>query len=283
MHKTPTTMVTLAAIGLLCLGGAAPNTASTSTYPMSQNGPPTYEGFTEPVKQIEVSASQSGRVASVLARRGDIVAKGDMLMLLDTQVLEASRRVAQSKANASARQQALKIEHDIKQDRYEKLFKLQQDGAGSPEEVKRAEADANIAKLNWEAAKEDTELKELELAEIEARIEQRRARSPIDGVVTDVIKETGEYVSLSEPHVATVVQLENLRVTFFVSTEVAARLSVQQKVNLTLPGNDSGPFGQIEHIGAVTEADSGRVRVDVLIANPDRQYRSGVRCLLTLP
>ena len=211
MHKTPTTMVTLAAVGLLCLSGAGPNRPSTSAYPTSQKGPRTYEGFTEPVRQIEVSASESGRLAKMHARRGDTVAEGDMLMLLDTQVLEASRRVAKSKANASARQQALKIEHDIKQDRYKKLFKLQQDGAGSPEEVKRAEADASIANLNWEAAKEDTELKELELAEIEARIEQRRIRSPINGVVTDIIKESGEYVSLSEPHVATVVQLDTLR------------------------------------------------------------------------
>jgi hypothetical protein len=34
----------------------------------------------------------------------------------------------------------------------------------------------------------------------------------------------------------------------------------------------------VDYVSPVTNADSGRVRVDVLLNNPSQKYRSGVRC-----
>ena len=243
-----------------------------------------FEGFTEPIRKIQVAASESARVANVVVKRGAVIQKGDVLMELDTKLLEASLRVAQAKSRASARIDALRIEQEMKEDRYAKIHGLHASGAGSPEETKRAKADAAVAALNVQSALEDQTTSELEVAEIEARIEQRRVRSPINGVVTDLMQEPGEYVSLNEPHIATVVQLETLRVTFFFPTDLAASLREGQILKLQLPGTNPPEttvqaVGEVEHIAAVTAADSGRVRVDVLIANPKRVYRSGVRCL----
>ena len=243
-----------------------------------------YEGFTEPIRKIEVAASESARVADAVVKRGAVVKKGDVLMQLDTKLLEASLRVAQAKASASARIDALRIEQEIRDDRYTKIRALQESGAGSPEETKRAKADASVAALNVQSALEDQMLSQLEVAEIEARIEQRRVRAPISGVVTEVIQEPGEYVSLTEPHVATVVQLDTLRVNFFIPTDLATSMYEGQRLQLQLPGANPPETKQIavaevQHIAAVTAADSGRVRIDVLIENPQRAYRSGVRCI----
>ena len=243
-----------------------------------------YEGFTEPIRKIEVAASESARVADAVVKRGAVVKKGDVLMQLDTKLLEASLRVAQAKASASARIDALRIEQEIRDDRYTKIRALQESGAGSPEETKRAKADASVAALNVQSALEDQMLSQLEVAEIEARIEQRRVRAPISGVVTEVIQEPGEYVSLTEPHVATVVQLDTLRVNFFIPTDLATSMYEGQRLQLQLPGANPPEtkqvaVGEVQHIAAVTAADSGRVRIDVLIENPQRAYRSGVRCI----
>ena len=243
-----------------------------------------YEGFTEPIRKIEVAASESARVADAVVKRGAVVKKGDVLMQLDTKLLEASLRVAQAKASASARIDALRIEQEIRDDRYTKIRALQESGAGSPEETKRAKADASVAALNVQSALEDQMLSQLEVAEIEARIEQRRVRAPISGVVTEVIQEPGEYVSLTEPHVATVVQLDTLRVNFFIPTDLATSMYEGQRLQLQLPGANPPEtkqvaVGEVQHIAAVTAADSGRVRIDVLIEKPQRAYRSGVRCI----
>ena len=253
-----------------------------------QSGPRVYEAFTQPKRIIKVAASESGRVAQVLTKRGDTVKQGDVLLVLDTQVLERSRDVAKARSENSAKLRSLQIDAKLKQDRQRKIQELYESGAGSVEENAKASADAEVAQLNVQAAIEEQNLNRLQLAEIEARIEQRRVRSPIDGIATEVLKEIGEFVALSEPQVFTVVQLNQLRATFFVHTDFATRLNVGQSLTLTLPTtrSETGRVlnaevnAMVEHIGAVTQADSGRVRLDVLIDNRDSRYRSGVRCLL---
>ncbi|QDV88665.1 efflux RND transporter periplasmic adaptor subunit [Planctomycetes bacterium TBK1r] len=239
-----------------------------------------FSGFTEPFREIELCVAESGSVDTVLIHRGMKVDEGQLLITLDCDVLQASRNVASARAESRSRIDALIIESDLKHQRYEKLQQLLDDGAGSVEEVRRAKADASVAMLEVDAAREEIRLRKLELREIEARIEQRRVYSPISGVITDVTKQPGEYVSLQEPHVATVVQLDRLRVTLFVPTSVAGSLDSMSEVDLWQPESDQRCVGRVDYVGVVTEADSGRVRVDLLIDNPNRHYRSGVRCQL---
>ncbi len=243
----------------------------------------TYEGFTEPDRTLEVSAADMGRVDEVHVKRGDRVQQGALLMTLDTRVLEAARRAVAAKAKSVARLEALRVEHELRENRYRKLLELQRDGAGSPEEANRAKADADVARLNVRAAEDDLQLSQLELAEIESRIEQRRIRSPVDGNVTDVLKDVGEFVSTNQPHVATIVQLHVLRVTFYLPTEVAMSLQEGRTVRLTFPDFQTETTGHVEYVAEVTEADSGRVRVDVLLDNGQRKWRSGIRCRISLP
>jgi RND family efflux transporter MFP subunit len=238
----------------------------------------TYEGFTEPVRSIEVAAGDTGRIVETYVARGDHVSRGDLLMVLDQSVLEASRKVTEARAAAAARVQALEVERELQEGRYRKLLELQQEGAGSTEEVNRARADAEVARLKVEAAREELDISRLELEEIAARIERRRVRSPIDGIVTDVLKELGEYVSANDPHVATVVQLDTLRVTFYLPTELAMPLARGANIPLRFPELRRTTTGRVEYVSPVTEADSGRARVDVIVANSGGTIRSGIRC-----
>lgn len=242
----------------------------------------TFEAFTEPIHSIDASAADTGRIAEVNVKRGDRVRRGDLLMVLDSQVLDASRQLADRKASSSARIMALEVELELRINRFEQLRGLLGDGAGNPEEVRRARADADVARLNVQAAREDQELARLQLAEIEARIEQRKIRSSLDGIVTEVLKEPGEYVSTLDPHVVTIVRLDQLRATFYVPTETARFLSVEDAARLKMASTRRDATGRIEYIAPLTEADSGRVRVDVLIDNTKGTFRSGVRCTLGL-
>ena len=239
----------------------------------------TFEGFTEPFRSIDVSASDSGSVSEINVKRGDRVESGQLLIALDSTVLEASRRVAEMRTRSVARIEALRIEHQLREDRYRQLLALHDEGAGSAEEVKRAKADVDVAKLNIQAAEEELAKSRLELGEIEARLDQRRVRSPVDAIVTDVRKEVGEYVSVTEPHCVTIVQLEKLRVTFYLPTPLALTLKPGQSIALSFPDFKKRTDGQIEYVARVTEADSGRVRVDVLLDNTKGEWRSGVRCV----
>lgn len=239
-----------------------------------------FDSFTRPVQVINVAAAESGRVAAVNVQRGDVVRSGQVLMQLDARTLEAARRVAEAEAASSATIDGLKIEHELQLQRRKQLETLSEDGLSSQEELNRAIADEQISLAALRAAEELQQQKVLRVEEIEARIAARSVTSTINGIVTDVRKEPGEFVSAADPEVVTIVDLRQLRSTFFLTTGVAEQLSLQQPVHVRISGRGKSVRGIVEYIGVVTEADSGRVRVDVLLKNDKGSIRSGIRCRL---
>lgn len=242
-----------------------------------------FEGYTSPFRSIEVAASDAGRVAEVGVKRGDIVKKGQLLLRLDSTVLQASRRVSAADAVASAKVSALAVEHELRLDRLRQFQTLSDDGGSSEQELRRAKADEQVAMFHLEEAREQQKKAQLTLDEIDTRIAAHSILSPIQGVVTHVEKDVGEFVSPTQPEVVTIVDLSQLRATFYLTTSDAMRVVAGQKANLLMPETSQQVVSVIEYVAATTAADSGRVRVDVLIDNQHRTHRSGLRCLLQLP
>jgi RND family efflux transporter MFP subunit len=238
------------------------------------------EAFTEPIETIQVACSEFGIIGNVNVKRGQVVEADQLLFELDMSVLKASLRLAQAKANSKASRRAAEVEFETKSTRYEKLVRLISQKAGSPQEVERAKADVEVARQNVEAIIEEIEQYSLESQRIESQMERRRVRSPIAGVVIDTRKKKGEYVANSDPHLATVVQLDTLRVVFYLPTSRAAKIKSGHDAEILLTETNQKAKGSVEYVAPITNADSGRVRVEVLIENANHQYRSGVRCRL---
>jgi hypothetical protein len=53
-------------------------------------------------------------------------------------------------------------------------------------------------------------------------------------------------------------------------------------VALILPESEQNAVGEVEFVSPVSEAESGTVRVKVLLKNPQGKYRCGVRCVIDL-
>ncbi len=239
-----------------------------------------FDGFTEPFRKIEVAASETGTVAQLLVHEGDHVTKGQALATLDNDVLEVSREIATANVQAKGKQESAIAERELRKTRVERLEPLRAEGHASQEEVDRARADLAVAEANLQAAREQHQLDALERKKIEAMIERRTLRSPIDGFVLKIQKDEREFVSANSASVATVIQLDPLRVVFSLPNVYAAKLSAGGKVDLELPENGAKVRGKVEFVAPVTEAESGTVRVKVLIDNAHGAYRCGVRCLL---
>ncbi len=239
-----------------------------------------FDGFTEPFRKIEVAASETGTVAQLLVHEGDQVARGQVLATLDNDVLEVSREIAAANVQAKGKLDSAVAERDLRETRLERLEPLLTEGHASQEEIDRAKADLAVAEANLKAAREQHQLDELESKRVAAMIERRTVRSPIDGYVLKLQKDEREFVSVGSASVATVVQLDPLRAVFSLPTVNAAKLSVGNDVDLELPECGAKIRGTVEFVAPVTEAESGTVRVKVLIDNAGGAYRSGVRCLL---
>lgn len=248
----------------------------------SASEPLTVEGFLEPYHQIDLAPAEPGTVAELQVEEGEPVKPGQLLGTLDCEVLLISLAIAEQSRDARGRLDAARAERDIKQARLSSLLALQQRAHASTQEVQRARADLEIAQANLLMAEEQRQIAELECKKVEAMLERRRLRSPIDGIVARIYREETEYVTSAEPTVLTVVQLNPLRVVFSVPTAQSQRLSPDAVVPLLLPESGLRLDGRVEYVAPITDADSGTVRVKVLIDNSENLYRAGVRALLLL-
>jgi multidrug efflux pump subunit AcrA (membrane-fusion protein) len=146
----------------------------------------------------------------------------------------------------------------------------------------RAETDLEIALARVKQAEEETELYGLECQRIQAQIDRRHIRSPINGVIAEGYKEVGEAVLASDPRLLTLVQLDQLRIRFSAVPDQTARIRPGQSAEMCLAENSQPIHGTVDRIDAVMDAKSGTLDIHVVIDNTHGQLRSGMRCLLSI-
>lgn len=236
------------------------------------------EGFTEPYRKVDLSPAEPGTLMTLSVREGDTVKKGELLGALDCEALSLSQQIAKVNMEAHGRLDAAIAERSLRKTRLEKLQSLLPRGHSSQEEIDRAKADFDIAQANVLTASEQLAADALEYQRVGALIERRTLRSPMDGIVTRIYHEEREFIMANAPVVLTVVQLNPLRVVFSVPLEQTASLKVGQSVPLTFTDTAARTQGKIELVSPVVDAESGTVRVKVLLDNSKGIYRCGVRC-----
>lgn len=241
------------------------------------------EGYTEPYRTINVATSQTGILDQLRVREGDHVNEGQILGALDNDVHAALLAVAKAGMEAHGERDSAQAELGLRQRRLEALEKLLTDGHARPEEVERARTDLAIAEAHVQTALEDKELKTLEYTRIRLQMEQRSIRAPLAGEVTTIYKQRGEFLAPNEPVLLRLVELDPLRVTFFLSRPQADLLRIDSQVRVSFVAGNQTVVGAVEFVSPVTDAESGTVSVKVRLANPGQRLHGGERCRLVLP
>ena len=260
------TAVTMAA--MLCL--------TTSSASSQEIGTELIEAFTEPYRVLDLAASEAGILQRVAVKQGDRIAAGDLVASLNTDVLRAQLDIARVRADLKGRINKARADVGQKRRRYGKLAGLHQNGHASPEEIDTAKSNLEIAEAGLLEAQESQKLAALEQKQIEAQLRRREIRSPFDGQVVKLEKDEGEYVASLEPVVAQIVQLDKLRVKFYIDTTRARAVQRGDQLNVLLLNANQQVASTVEFVSPVTDADSRTVRVEAVIDNADQRYRSGV-------
>ncbi len=240
------------------------------------------DGFTEPYRTVDVAAAETGTIKSIDVREGEQVQEGQVLARLDDDMYQALLAIAQESLNGQSALKSAEAELNMRRSRLEKLETLRTQGHARQEEVDRAQADVEMAEARVLSAKEQTELKRLEYNKVKIQLERRSVRSPLQGVVSLVHKDAGEFVAPNDPHVLELVQLDPLLATFSVPSHLVPRIEKAGKLPVFLEDAGTWVTGEIERIAPVTDAESGTVRIKVRLANAEGKYRSGERCTIEL-
>jgi RND family efflux transporter MFP subunit len=236
------------------------------------------EGFTEPYRVIHVASPESGILAELQVHEGDQVREAQVLASLDVEVHQAMLKIAEVSMESRGRLDSALAELAVRKNRLEKLRLLQSRGHARVEEVERAQADLAIAEGNVKSVREELRTKQLEYERIRVQLERRTIRSPLDGVVRQVLKRRGEFVAPNDPVVLQVVQLNPLAAVFMVSRRQAEDLALHPTATVRLGDGRRKTVGAVEFISPTIEAESGLVEVKIRLDNDDGSIRSGERC-----
>lgn len=256
------------------------NTWTPTSVPDSE--PTIIEAFTEPYRDVAVAAAEMGTIATITAKEGQRVSEGDVLATLDERVLLAALEVARRSMTAEGQLKSAQADLEAKADAALKVQGLRERGHASQQELERAESDRDVAEARLQSVREDLEVKQLEFRRIEAQIEQRVIRAPIKGIVTELQRDVGEFVSPSDPVIARIVQLDPVLVVFSVPLANRDELQKDETVELLI-GDEAIPHpGIIEFVAPTPDSSNSSVRVKVRVANPSLTIQSGDRATLQL-
>ncbi len=238
--------------------------------------------FIEPYRDIEVASSEMGTLAYLNVKEGDRVSQGQVLGGLDEEVLRATLEVAQTAKEARGRLVSAEQELAFQTENLVKIRQLIERRHASAEELSRSETQQRIAQAQVVAIREELELKSAEYARTEAMLLQKQIRSPIDGIVTHIYKDLGEFISASNPAVLRVVNLDLLLVEFPVPAKVASQFEAGRTVPLSISSEQTKTVGVVEFVSPITDPQSNTVRLKIRIDNSQGLFRSGDSCWLTV-
>lgn len=207
----------------------------------------TLRGRTLPNRRVEVTAETEGLVVSEPPRKGETVAKGDLLCRIDPGARLAALKEARAKL-AEARIEA------------EAAEQLADRGFG-PETTRLARRAA------LEAAQARVEQIELDIARLEIR-------APFAGTLEEDAAETGARLGIGDV-CASIVDLSPLKVLGYASELEVDRIAVGQPATARLVNGETAD-GRISHIAPVADSDTRTFAVEVALPNPEHRLRAGM-------
>ena len=242
----------------------------------------TIEGFSEPYVRIDLSVPEPGTFSEVNVSVGEKVSKAQIVASLNTQVLEKSLEIAKQRAKSVGTLKAAEAELQLRQQRFQKVSELHERKHISQNEFEQSRADVQVAESRKISALEERIINELEVQRIQAQIDLRKLKSPIDGYVSHVYRDVGESHSPNEPAVMTIVQLDQLKARFSMGPSWSAGFDVGKQVRLAFPDSNRTAMAVVENISPTIDAKSGEIEITVVFENKQGQYRSGARCQLEI-
>lgn len=203
----------------------------------------TYLGQVEPALASDLATAVAGHVLAVNAREGDHVAKGKVLLTVD------SAKVRAELAAARAREQGLDTELALAQRQLERVQTLSYPTISEPEKERY---EREVKNLQAQLA-----IQRAEVQRVQVELARHTLHAPFAGVVGRRLVDPGAWVGAGQP-VLSLVSLDDLEIHVDVSARLGARLAVGQHARLLGP---TAVDAEIAGIVSALDASTRTMRV----------------------
>lgn len=219
-------------------------------------------GSLRAVDMATIKARVSADVRQVLAREGESVRAGQVVVITDATEYEA--RVAQARGNLDAARAQLEIAAKTRDNNRA----LMEKGFISRNAFDNAASQYSAAEANVAAARGAMNI-------VQKSLNDTVIRTPISGLVAARYVQPGEKVS-PDNKLLDIVNLQKMELEAAVPTSDIAQIVIGQPVSLRIEGLPESFEGKVARINPGTQAGSRSVLVYVQVANPKNVLRVGM-------
>ncbi|MFW6161157.1 MAG: efflux RND transporter periplasmic adaptor subunit [Planctomycetota bacterium] len=211
---------------------------------------------------VEIRPETSGTISQIHVEDGQTVAAGDRLFSIDDSKLQAERAAAEAALEeAKARRRDARNSFE----RNKKLLKR---------EV-IAKDDFDAAKAKYEAVQAEVDRLEANAALIGERIEDTRIRAPVDGVLSELAVDVGDYVARGSLLV-TLYTLDPLELAVTVPETHMGRVREGQPVDAMVDAYADERFeGTVRFVAPNVDERTREFLVKAVVDNPDLRLKPG--------
>lgn len=239
-----------------------------------------YECLIEARQSVDVRSPVEGVIETLYVQRGELVKKGMLVATLSSGPEKAALDLARSRATMQGEIKSAEARVELTRKKWERADELQKKNFVSENARDEAQAEYRLATEQLRAARENRRLAELDVARAKEVLAQRSIRSPVNGVVVDVMLRPGELMSSNQKNpIMKIVEVDPLNVELVLPVSQFGRVKVGQVAEV-LPEEPVGGkhHARVEIVDAVVDAASGTFGVRLRLPNPGNRIPAGVKC-----
>lgn len=239
-----------------------------------------YDCMIEARQAIEIRSPVEAVIDQVHVKRGDVVKKGQLLVTLASGPERAALELARSRARMQGELKAAEARLDIAQKKAARAEELFKQKFISENALDEARAEQQLATEELRRVRETQMLNELEARRSAEVLAMRSIRSPLDGVVVEVMLKPGEFgaITFKDP-IMKLAEIDPLHVEVVLPVSEYGQVKPGQKA-LVMP---EAPVGgryetAVKLVDKVVDAASGTFGVRLELRNRRFEIPAGVRC-----
>lgn len=258
----------LAAVGLTVAGG--------ELHAQDISG---YSCMIEPHSVTELSTSEQGVLEEVLVRRGDIVKKGQVVAKLESSLETIALQFAEARAKMTGDVESKRAALDYMIRQRDRITDLYNDKAISFNDKDKADTDVRLAETDLQVALDNQKLMKIERDRAARRLELRSIRSPVDGVVVEILLVPGESVEDRAREIMVIAEVNPLNVEIIMPAVQFGAIQVGTPADVTplLPG-EAVRHTEVSVVDRTIDAASDTFGVQLQLDNADYAVPGGIRC-----
>jgi RND family efflux transporter MFP subunit len=239
-----------------------------------------YDCMIEARQSVEVRSPVEGVIEALYVRRGDAVKRGQLMATLASGPERAALELARSRASMQGELKSAEARVELTRKKWERAEELQKKKFVSENARDEALAEYRLAEEQLRAARENQRLAELDVKRAQEVLAQRSIRSPVNGLVVEILLRPGELMSSNQKNpIMKLVEIDPLNVELVLPLRLFGKIKPAQQAEI-FPEDPVGGrhAARVEVVDRMVDPASGTFGVRLRLPNPGYEIPAGVKC-----